>query len=103
MAPTPAAGQAEIIRRINLASSELEGRFGVRSLSLFGSAARDDLGPDSDVDILVEFAERVDFERYFGVKFLLEEALGRPVDLVTDKMLKARLRASIAGDLVRVA
>lgn len=98
-----AADREEVVRRMHASASELERRFGVASLSLFGSAGRDELGPASDVDILVAFAGRVNFDRYFGVKFFLEDLLGRPVDLVTEKMLKARLRASIAEDLVRVA
>lgn len=99
----PAVGRREVIERMHTAADQLERRYGVASLSLFGSAGRDELGPMSDVDVLVEFTGRVDFERYFGVKFLLEDLLDRPVDLVTDKMLKARLRVSIAEDLVRVA
>lgn len=99
----PAVGRREVIERMHGAADELQRRYGVASLSLFGSAGRDELGPGSDVDVLVEFTGRVDFERYFGVKFLLEDLLDCPVDLVTDKMLKARLRASIAEDLIRVA
>lgn len=102
-ASAPAATREDVIARVSAAADGLEQRFGVTSLALFGSAGRDELSSGSDVDILVEFSGRVDFDRYFGVKFLLEDLLGRPVDLATDKMLKPRLRAGIAEDLVRVA
>jgi len=103
-APTvAAASRGDVVERMHATTTDLQQRFGVASLALFGSAGRDELGPGSDIDILVEFTGRVDFDRYFGVKFLLEDLLGRPVDLATGKMLKARMRASIAEDLVRVA
>ena len=78
-------------------------RFGARHLSLFGSAARDELRPDSDIDLLVEFDGPASFDRYFNLKDHLEQLLGRPVDLVTDKGLKPRARAHVQRDLIRVA
>jgi predicted nucleotidyltransferase len=65
-------------------------RYGVRRLELFGSAARGEFHPHtSDYDFFVEFDDRDDrrpvagaFKRYMGLKFALEELLGRPVDLV---------------------
>jgi len=59
-------------------------RFGVKSLGVFGSAARNDMRSDSDVDIL-------------------EALLGTAVDLVTEDALKPRVRPFIEKDLVRVA
>jgi uncharacterized protein len=53
---------------------------GVRSLSLFGSTARDEAGADSDVDLLVELAGAATFDRFMDVKLHLEEALGCRVD-----------------------
>lgn len=56
----------------------------VRELSLFGSALRDDFGPESDLDFLVEYAPdaRWDAFDFLDMKFELEARLGRPVDLV---------------------
>ena len=70
-------------------------RFGVTRLALFGSTARDSAREDSDVDILVTFDGTADSTRYFGVQFYLEDVLGRPVDLVTDKALRKELRPYI--------
>ena len=53
----------------------------MRTLGLFGSAARDELLPDSDIDILVEFEGRSTSRGYFGTLFRLEDVFGRPVDL----------------------
>jgi uncharacterized protein len=73
----------------------LQSRFGVRALALFGSAARDELGESSDIDVIVEFDAPATSARYFGVQFALEDALGMPVDLVTEKALRAELKPYI--------
>jgi predicted nucleotidyltransferase len=82
---------------------EIRARFGVKELSLFGSAARDELRADSDVDVLVEFDGPATFDRYFDLKSLLEELFARRVDLVTEKGLKPRARRHVERDLIRVA
>ena len=77
-------------------------RFGVTRLALFGSTARDEAGPDSDVDIVVGFDGPATSARYFGVQFVLEDALGCPVDLVTEKALRSELRPFIETEAVNV-
>ncbi len=79
----------------------LRERFGVRSLGVFGSWARGDARPDSDIDLLVEF-EATTFRRYMGLKFHLEDLLGRRVDLVTRAALRPRLREHVLSE-VRLA
>jgi uncharacterized protein len=59
-------------------------RHHIRKLSLFGSVLRDDFGPDSDVDVLVEFEPgRTPGLAFFGMEIELSEILGRKVDLNT--------------------
>jgi predicted nucleotidyltransferase len=82
---------------------ELEERFGISSLALFGSVARDEAGPDSDVDLLVEFRETPGLAEYMGLKFWLEDRLGRRVDLVMDKALKPWARPLVEAEAIRVA
>jgi len=53
---------------------------GVKSIGLFGSIAREEAGEESDIDILVDM-EAPDFQKLMAVKILLENQLGRPVDL----------------------
>ena len=76
---------------------------GVGELYLFGSVARDEARDDSDVDFLVEFTGSPSFDRFMDLKFLLEDALGIPVDLVTRRALKTTLRSEVERDAVRVA
>lgn len=77
-------------------------RFGVTQLALFGSTARDEAGGNSDVDILVGFDGPATSARYFGVQFYLEDQLGCPVDLVTDKALRPELRPFIEKEAIDV-
>ena len=78
-------------------------RFGVKSLELFGSLARDEARVTSDVDILVEFEETPTFDRYMGLKFYLEDLLGIKVDLVEKAMLHPSIRSTIEGEIILVA
>jgi predicted nucleotidyltransferase len=80
----------------------LAARYGVSRLALFGAAARDAARPDSDVDVLVSFDGSASSARYFGVQFYLEDLLGRPVDLVTDKALRKELRPFVEKDALDV-
>lgn len=62
----------------------------VRYLDVFGSALTDDFGPESDVDVLVEFDRRGGkmFDRLFDLKEGLEALFGRPVDVVIEKAIR---------------
>ena len=81
---------------------ELARRYGVTELALFGSTVRDMAHEGSDVDILIGFDGPATSERYFGVQFYLEDLLGCPVDLVTDKALRTELKPHVERDAVRV-
>ncbi len=93
----------QILRLLSAHRQELAQRFGVKQLSLFGSAARDQLREDSDVDLLVEFDGDATYDGYFKLQDYLQALLGRTVDLVTERGLKPRARQHVQKDLVRVA
>lgn len=80
----------------------LQERFGVTRLALFGSTARDAATSTSDVDVLVAFDGPATSKRYFGVQFYLEDLLGCPVDLVTEKALRPELRPYVEQEQVYV-
>jgi hypothetical protein len=90
------------IELLSQSKAELRDRFGVTRLALFGSISRDMAQNDSDVDILVDFDGPATSKRYFGVQFYLEDLLGRPVDLVTEKALRPELRPYIEQEKVNV-
>jgi len=93
----------ETVDRIGGHADEIRSRFRVKTLSLFGSAARDEATEDSDADALVEFDGPASFDRFMDLKFFLEDLLGRRVDLVTTKALRPRLRRVIGRESVHVA
>ena len=88
------------LRLLKAHKPTLAERFGVERLALFGSTARDTAGAGSDVDVLVSFDGPATSERYFGVQFYLEDLFGRPVDLVTEKALRDRLRPYVERDAI---
>ena len=92
----------EILETLRAHRDELRKRFGVKSLAVFGSVARGEERPESDVDILVEFDGPATFDRYMDLKFFLEELLKRPVDLVTRRALKPRLRPYVEKEAIYV-
>jgi len=75
--------------------SEIGSRFGVASLSLFGSVARDEAATESDVDILVTFTKTPGIFGFLELKEYLENLLQCSVDLVTKNALKKQFREQI--------
>lgn len=92
----------EALARLRAHQADLR-RFHVRSLALFGSVARDEAGPESDLDLLLEFDGPATFDLYMGLKLFLEDVLGCRVDLVMNKALKPRMRPHVEREAVRVA
>lgn len=74
-------------------------RYGVREMALFGSVLRDDFGPDSDVDVLVDFdpQARTSLFDFVHLKLELSDLVGRQVDLVE----KAGLKRFIQPEVLR--
>lgn len=95
--------QREEVLRILGQNQQVLKDFGVKSLAIFGSVARDEATPDSDVDILVEFDVPVTFDLYMDVKFYLEDRLGTRVDLVSGLMLKPLIRSTVEQEAIYVA
>ena len=73
----------------------------MRSLDLFGSVARGESGPDSDVDLLVDFDRPIGLFHFFRVQRRIEEILGSKVDLVMRDAVKRQLRDRIFAEAVR--
>jgi len=92
-------GKFNVIRMIREKQSELADRFTVVRIGVFGSFARGDARPESDVDILVDLKEPT-FDNYMDLKFYLEEVLDHPVDLVIHDTIKPRLKPIIEQEVV---
>ena len=81
---------------------ELSEHYHVAALSIFGSVARDEAHPDSDIDILVEFSQPVGLFHFIDLKQYLEKLLGCKVDLGTPRSLKPYIKEEILEEAVRV-
>ena len=95
--------RAEAITILQAHQAEMARRFAVQDLTLFGSVARDEATPASDVDLLVTFNGPANFDRFMDLKFFLEEKLSARVDLVTSAAVRPRLRPTIDREAIRVA
>lgn len=100
--PERALTRDQVAERLAAHAEEL--RFcGVRSLELFGSVARGDARPESDVDLLVAFDEVPGFVGYLRLRNRLQEILGRRVDLVMASGLRPRIRERVLREACHVA
>ncbi len=85
-----------VLEELRVLKPDLENRFGVTRIGLFGSVARDDARSDSDIDIVIEM-KRPDLFDLVHIKELLEEDFQRPVDIIhfrerMNEFLKQRIR-----------
>ena len=92
------SGKEEILKTLTLNEAKIKS-FGVRSLSLFGSSARGEDTPESDLDFVVEFQTK-SFDSYMDLKLFLEELFERPVDLVLVDGIKPGLRTAILREAI---
>ena len=88
----------QILKRLGANDAKIRG-FGVKRLSLFGSSARGEETPESDLDFIVEF-EKKSFDSYMDLKLFLEELFDRRVDLVLADGIKPKLRADILREAI---
>ena len=70
-------------------------RYGVSKAALFGSFVRNQIKPDSDIDILVQIDKDINLLDFIGLKINLEQELNRKVDVVEYDTIKPLLRESI--------
>ncbi len=94
--------QEVVLHLLKQKNAELDKQFGVKSLLLFGSVARNEATAGSDVDLLVEFNRPVGYFGLFALQDYLEELLGCPVDLGTTDSLKSYVRDRVLGEAIHV-
>ena len=94
--------QDAVIQILKQKNAELTDQFGVKSLLLFGSVARNEATVTSDVDLLVEFDRPVGYFGLFALQDYLEKLLGCSVNLGTPESLKPYLKERIMGEMIHV-
>ena len=98
----PSSSSDEIGASLRVILPEVREAYGVRGLSVFGSRARDDAKPDSDVDIVVEFDRPPGFFGFIELEEMLGARLGLRVDLVMKTALRPRLGQRILAESIAV-
>jgi len=93
----------EVLSKLIEHYQELTERYGIASLFLFGSVARDEARVDSDVDLLVEFKQPIGLFEFIELQQSLESVLGCKVDLGTKRSLKLQLMDQVFREAIRVA
>jgi len=91
--------RSHILKTLRNQKPVLQERFAVRRIGLFGSFARGDATPESDIDTLVELTSPT-FDHYMGLKFYLEELFQTPVDVILVDSIKPRLKPYIEAEVV---
>ncbi|MCA6509427.1 MAG: nucleotidyltransferase family protein [Pseudanabaena sp. M109S1SP2A07QC] len=91
--------RSDVMQTLSMHRNELK-RLGVKSLRLFGSVARDEATPDSDIDFLVEFVNDPSFFELFEVQYFLEDIFHCKIDLGMEESLKEHLREPVLKDVI---
>lgn len=87
--------QEEIRNKI---TSILKSR-GAEYVAVFGSVARNEARPDSDIDVLVRFNQDISLLDHIGIAYELEDAIGQKVDLITERSLSKFVIPNVKKDL----
>lgn len=74
----------------------------IKKAGIFGSVATGDATGKSDVDILIELGNKISLLEFVGIKYELEDILGREVDLVEYQAIKPRLKNRILSEEIRI-
>jgi predicted nucleotidyltransferase len=92
---------SNVVQILKELKPELTDRYHVSSIGLFGSIVRDDFTPESDVDIIVDFSQPVGIE-FVDLADLIEERIGKTVDLVSKRGIKPRYLEEISSEILYV-
>jgi predicted nucleotidyltransferase len=88
------------VRQMRDEIARIAARHGAHDIRVFGSVARGDTTPDSDVDFLVELDPGRSLFDLGGLLMALQELLGRPVDVVTTAGLRDRIRERVLAEAI---
>lgn len=91
-----------ILAKLHALKPDLVVKYKVKSLELFGSVAREESHPNSDIDLLVQFAEDADMFDLVGLSSFLEERLHRKVDVVSKRALRQELKSAVLSEAITI-
>jgi len=93
----------EAVAALKSYEADLRAR-GLTHVALFGSTARDEAGPDSDIDLLVDFDRTSKFSLLdlIDVQYFLEDHLGRKVDFAFESKMRPRMKTRVLSEAITV-
>jgi uncharacterized protein len=91
---------ARLLRERRAEILEIAAKYGAHNVRIFGSVARDEAGPDSDIDVLVDLESGRTLLDHAGLMLDLEQLLGRKVDVAVDGGLRERVRERVLAEAV---
>ena len=91
--------RTEILEKLTPLTGELKRGYKVKRIGLFGSYARSEQRPESDIDLLVDFADDADLFDLAKLKNFLEEQLCHRVDIVPERALRDELKKAVLADV----
>jgi predicted nucleotidyltransferase len=92
----------QIIKILEAAKKELEKKYPISEMGLFGSFARGDYNEHSDIDVLIDFDGRIDGFDYIRIAHHLEDTFKQKIDLVSRKGIKAKYIPFVENNLIHV-
>ena len=91
----------DVLKKLEHHLPQIQQQFGIETLGIFGSVARGEDGPESDIDILYKFStEVIRLRQFMGLKEYLEDLLGRNVDLIGINWMEPSIRPFIEQDMI---
>jgi len=90
----------EIISKLKAEKNNLFEKYKVTKLGVFGSFARGEEKPGSDIDILIEFSETPGMMMFFNTEEYLEKLLKRKIDLVRENAIRSELKEAIMSEVI---
>ncbi len=90
----------EILRILKKLKEDINIKYRVKSIGIFGSYINNEQTDDSDIDFLVEFEENADLFHYVGLTLFLEEQFNKKVDVISKPALKEELRKKILQEVI---
>jgi predicted nucleotidyltransferase len=92
----------EIKKKLKNIQPDLQKKYGVSRIGVFGSFSRGDEIRNSDIDILVAFDKDIDIFEFISLKDFLSEILSRKIDLVTEDAIKPLMKEDIMKEVVYI-
>jgi uncharacterized protein len=89
----------EILTTLAMLAPGLRTNYKVQRIGLFGSYARSEQRPDSDIDLLVDFSDDADLFDLAGLRFFLEDQIQARVDVVPARALRDELKPAVLADV----